>query len=181
MKKIILLFITLILLGCTQKNKNIVATDRETLIDKVFPELKAECLSKKNITFPNDVLGKPSILAIVFESDAQKIVDTWIAPIMKKYSNNEVNYYEIPMISGNYKIMKSVIDNGMRSGVPKNLHDNVATYFGKLDEYKTNLMMPDKNSCYIFLLDKEGKIKYISSGNASINKLEKLYNTVQDL
>jgi hypothetical protein len=181
MKKIILLFITTILIGCTQKNKNIVATDRETLLDKVFPELKAECLSKKNITFPTDVLGKPTIIAIVFESDAQELVDTWIKPVTAKYSNNEVNYYEIPMISGNYKIMKSVIDNGMRSGVPKNLHDNVATYFGKLDEYKTNLMMPDKNSCYIFLLDKEGKIKYISSGKADNKKLTELYDTAQNL
>jgi ATP10 protein len=67
----------------------------------------------------------------------------------------------------------------MRGGVPKDLHDNVATYYGKLNKYKSNLMMYDKNSCYVFLLDKNGRIKFTTESTASPEKLAELFAAVE--
>jgi hypothetical protein len=49
-------------------------------------------------------------------------------------------------------MMSCFIDNGMRGGVPKELHGNVATYYGSLIAYKTDLVLEDKNSCYLFFI-----------------------------
>jgi putative protein-disulfide isomerase len=154
---------------------------RNTILGMKFPEMKAQTLSKKDIIFPAETLGKPTILCLVFDGKAQSLVDTWTTPILEKYPNNEVNYYEIPMIKSVYKIIKGTIDNGMRKGVPEKLHKNVATYFGSLSDYKTKLMLDDTNNCFVFLLDKEGTIKYVSDNVADADKLNAMYTAIEKI
>ncbi len=154
---------------------------RDILVGKIFPALKAQTLSKNAIVFPNDVAGKPTILCIAFVRDAQNLVDTWTAPILQKYGKNEVNFYEIPMIIAAWRIMGGMIDNGMRSGVPKTLHGNVATYYGSLSGYKKDLLMDGKKSCYLFLLDKNGVIQYVEEHAATPTKLAALYAAIEKM
>ncbi len=173
--------------GCPSKkleakpNGEFVNLKRNVLLNLKFPEMKVQTLSKKDITFPTETIGKPTILCLVFEGKAQSLVDTWTTPILAKYANNEVNYYEIPMIKSLYKIMKNTIDNGMRKGVPEKLHGNVATYFGSLSDYKTKLMLDDTDNCFIFLLDKKGVIKYVADNVADAQKLSALYDKVAQI
>jgi hypothetical protein len=155
--------------------------NRDTLIDTKFPLLNVQTLSKTKLELPSYTLGKPTVICLVFEQSAQGLVDTWTNPILKKYSASELNYYEIPMITSGYKWMSGFIDNGMRSGIPKNLHTNIATYYGNLSAYKKNLLMTNKNSCYIFLLDKNGFIKQVADSSATDIKLETLYQLIDKL
>jgi hypothetical protein len=113
--------------------------------------------------------------------NSQSKVDTWTIPILENYKEEQVNYYEVPMISGSFKLASNFIDNGMRGGVPKDLHDNVATYYGKMDEYRTNLMMSDKNSCYLFLLDTAGMIRHIDESVANPQKIKNLSLALEKL
>jgi hypothetical protein len=154
---------------------------RDSLINTVFPELKAQTLAKQDMVFPKDVAGKPTIICIAFEGSAQSLVDTWTTPVLAKYPHQEVNYYEIPMIKSGYKIMRGIIDGGMRGGVPKDLHKNVATYYGGLSDYKTNLMMDKNGSCYLFLLDKSGVIQFVSEGISDAEKLDKMYAVIEQI
>jgi hypothetical protein len=162
-------------------NKSADVTPRDALINSVFPEIKAQTLSKKSIVFPKDVAGKPTIICIAFEGSAQSLVDTWTTPVLAKYAQNEVNYYEIPMIKSGYKIVRGFIDGGMRGGVPKELHSNVATYYGGLSDYKTNLRMDKNGSCYLFLLDKSGAIQFVSEGVSDAEKLTKMYAVIEQI
>jgi ATP10 protein len=155
--------------------------DRSKLIGTKFPTIAVKTLAKNKIELPAFTMGKPSIICIVFEQSAQGKVDTWTNPILQKYTTGQVNYYEIPMINANYKIASSFIDGGMRSGVPKELHNNVATYYGKLNTYKTDLMMYDKNSCYLFLLDSTGIIKHIDEAAATAEKIDTLFKAIKKL
>jgi hypothetical protein len=155
--------------------------NRDTLINTKFPSLKVQTLSKNKLELPSYTLGKPTAICLVFEQSAQVLVDTWANPILKKYSSSELNYYEIPMITSGYKWMSGFIDNGMRSGIPKALHANIATYYGNLTTYKKDLLMTNKNSCYIFLLDKEGIIKLVADSSANNIKLETLYQLIDKL
>jgi ATP10 protein len=164
-----------------KSNDNSENSKRNALIGTAFPEIKAQTLSKKDIVFPTDLAGKPTIICIAFEGSAQPLVDTWATPVLAKYPNQEVNYCEIPMIASGYKFVRGFIDGGMRGGVPKNLHNNVATYYGSLSSYKTNLMMDKKDSCYLFLLDKSGAIQYLSEGVSDADKLNKMYAVIEQI
>jgi hypothetical protein len=148
---------------------NFISTEAQTkkpdsIINKPFPKLVAETLAKKAIEFPKDVKGKPTIILIAFKREAQTFIDPWSAAILKKYPQDEVNYYEIPMISGGYKLFSRFIDGGMRGGVPLDLHDNVATYYGSLDNYIDYLKIKKNGNCYLFLLDKNGNIIHHAEG-----------------
>ena len=176
--KTIALIICNILLATTsiaQIKKN------DTVINKVFPKLSAETLSKKAIEFPKDVKGKPTIIVIAFKREAQDQIDPWLAAISKKFKNKEINYYEIPMMSGGYKIISGIIDGGMRGGVPRALHDFVASYYGNLDNYISYLNIKKDKNCYLFLLDKNGIIKFKTESTINANKLQELEKNVAAL
>ncbi len=180
------IFTTLSFLSCKgQQAKNEInmeeKNNRTTLLSTTFPELKAQTLAGQNIVFPKEVMGKPTVICIAFVGAAQTLIDTWAAPILEKYSDNSINYYEIPMINATWGLMSNMIDGGMRNGVPKALHKNVATYYGNLSQYKKDLMMPEKNDCYVFLLDKNGNIQFVGNSAASSEKLAALYVAIDKI
>jgi len=130
-----------------------------------FPELTAETLSGEKITFPDDVNAQVNILILVFEQNSQELVDTWAKIILDEYEPQaDISYYEIPMISYWWKPIGWQIDNWMREGIPKDYHDNTATFYGNRSPYFDTLEMNDKSSCYLFLLDKEGNIFFRTEG-----------------
>jgi ATP10 protein len=178
-----LVFIAFSYISCKRQDMNSTKkmgskSSREALINTAFPEIKATTLSKQNIVFPKDVMGKPTIICVAFVGAAQSLVDTWTTPILAKYPNQEVNYYEVPMIKTGYKFMRRFIDGGMRSGVPKALHGNVATYYGNLKTYKSDMKVADVKNCYVFLLDKTGVIQYVSDSSSDAGKLTALFGAI---
>jgi hypothetical protein len=143
--------------------------------------IKAKTLAKNELTLPQDMAGKPTVICIAFEGDAQTLIDTWAAPILAKYPDGAVNYYEIPMINWGYKFARGMIDGGMRGGVPEKLHNNVATYYGSLGGYKKTLLIDDTKTAYLFLLDKTGVIQYVADNAADTEKLTALYAAIAQI
>jgi hypothetical protein len=172
---LILITFLIISTGFCQANKK----DRAGLVGQNFPNLSAETLSGKTINFPKDTKGKFTIICIAFSDDAQPKVDTWTKAVLEKYPKNEVNFFEVPMLKKGLKFMRGIIDGGMRKGVPTNLHDKVATFYGDLTPYKTQLMMADKDEVYLFLLDSNGKIIHIAEASANPEKVESLFQKIK--
>jgi hypothetical protein len=85
------------------------------------------------------------------------------------------------MMSGGYKIISGIIDGGMRGGVPHALHDFVASYYGNLDNYISYLNIKKDKNCYLFLLDKNGIIKFKTESAINANKLQELEKNVAAL
>lgn len=128
---------------------------------QVFPTLQAESLDRNPITFPDDLDQKVNILILVFEQQAQRKVDTWASIILNEYEPQEdISYYEVPMISTWYYPISWQIDNWMRGGIPSQYHKNTTTFYGNRKPYFEALNMTDISSCYTFLLDESGHICY---------------------
>jgi hypothetical protein len=148
------------------------------LPDALFPKLETKTLAGIPVVFPDDSKGKYTVLCFAFVQNAQSLVDTWTFPILEMYPDNEIHYYEIPMLAAGYKYFRGFIDGGMKRGVPEHLHEHVATYYGPLDEYKTLLKMPNDRTVYLFLLDPTGKIIHKTEGAASPEKLKTLFSAI---
>ncbi len=128
---------------------------------EVFPTIKAKTLTKEKITIPQDLDGQVNIIILAFEQKAQRIIDTWAKVILKEYEPQEnITYYEIPMISGWYSPMGFQIDNWMRGGIPEEYHDNTATFYGNRQYIFEELNIKDKSNCYLFVLNHKGEIQY---------------------
>jgi hypothetical protein len=134
-----------------------------------FPPLLSAALDGSHVHLPHDALGSVVCIAIAFRRQAQTQVDSWLAPFTRMYgADPRVRIYEIPMIGTIYgRLMAGRIDSGMRSGISREQHPFVITYYGDLAPYKKALDMPVGSRAYIFLLDREGRIRWRNQGPAT--------------
>lgn len=138
-----------------------------------FPKTKAETLSGKELVLPDDVDGDVAFIGIAFVREAQSMLDSWTRVFEEMCSGDDV--YELPIIESSFwKIFSGFIDGGMRSGIPKEKHDNVATHYGDASEIRGILGMDDKKCGYVFLIDEEGRILFKGKGYADEEGEEEL-------
>ncbi|MFC1556918.1 hypothetical protein ACFL5L_02920 [candidate division KSB1 bacterium] len=156
--------------------------DQKNLIGIPFPSMSVETLSGKTVHYPDSLQGSVTLILIAFERETQEKIDTWLLPFSEKYENVvDVLFYEIPMLKRRWRLISGIIDGGMRSGIPKNRHDFVSTYYGNIDKYRTPLYMDDTSDAFVFLLDKTGVIQWHSNGVATEEKLAVLYELTENL
>lgn len=154
----------------------------QTLTDTLFPTLSAKTLAGTEITYPDDIKGKVSLILIAFERNTQRVLDSWINPFQKEFQTESgVQFFEIPMLKRRWIIMSPIIDGGMRSGIPEEKHGNVTTFYGDIDKYCEKLLIEDKSDGYVFLLDKTGRIQWYNRGLATPEKLTLLFQKIRSL
>jgi hypothetical protein len=146
----------------------------------IFPTIEAKTLSGQSIIFPTETLGKKTVLVIAFEQQAQPQADSWATRILADFHKEQVNYYEIPMLSSGYNLVRPFIDGGMKQGTDKDLHNKVATYYGELKEYKSQLNIENDRIAHLFLLNKKGEIIFNTNGGATKEKIQILYSLINN-
>jgi len=148
----------------------------------IFPELKAETLSGIDMKYPDDVKGKVTLILMAFKRETQRKIDSWLEPFSKAFENDtSVQFFEIPMLARQWILMSPIIDGGMRSGIPKQKHGIVTTFYGDVNKYCELLSIKDKSDGYFFLLDKNGVIQWRSNGFATEEQLKELFDKIQSL
>jgi hypothetical protein len=171
MKKIILLTIFLMPLFA-----------QDVFLNKPFPKIEGISLSGDKVIFPDVLVGKPSVLAVAFRQKAQKCINTWADELLLKYGiDKSINYYEIPMLGGQYTMARNWIDGGMRGGVPKPLHDYTVTYYGPLRSYFKSLDISSKGDCYMYVLNSEGIVVDRHNGYSTEKGLAEMFNLIDSL
>ena len=165
-----------------QLGRQIIMNEQTTLnIGTKFPEVTAASLAKTRESIPESAKGKVTLIAVAFLRESQPQLDSWLAPFTEKYASTEgFTFYEVPMISSGYKFMRSVIDGGMRAGIPKEKHKNVVTMYGDVEKYMNELGL-DSRFGYAFLLDREGIIRWQGQGFSTPETLKELFEMAEKL
>ena len=151
-------------------------------VGQIFPELKAETLTDSVISFPNDTKGKSTLICMAYSADAEKDLKTWYEPTYDKFIAKtelmsdmfDVNVYFIPMFTGVKAAAAAKAKKDMKESVQVDLQPHVVVYKGELDAYKETLKMDDKSKPYIYVLDKEGKIVFVTSGAYTEDKMDEI-------
>lgn len=150
-------------------------------IGKKFPAIRANSLAKKPVSIPEAASGRVALIAVAFLRESQQQLDSWLGPFTKNFENRaEFTFYEVPMIASVYKLMRLVIDNGMRAGIPHNKHDHVVTMYGDVKKYLNELDL-DSRTGYAFLLDKVGIIRWQGRGYSTPQSLRELFELAERL
>lgn len=146
-----------------------------------FPDVRGELLSRGKLRVPADLQGEVAVLIPVFVQRSQAIVDSWTADLFPGMESRPgLRILEMPMIR-NWNWASGWIDNAMRSGIPEDLHDNVMTYYGKMRPYHEFFGTRDREDVHVYVLDQQGKIRFIESGVASPDKIARLWLCVDRL
>lgn len=153
-----------------------------SIIGKPFPTIETNTLDGSPIKLPDDSNRDATIIMLAFEQKTQFKIDSWADTLFNRYDiNTNLGYYEIPMISGFYSFMSGVIDGGMRGKITSTLHDNVATFYGDREPYKKALNITDMSECYLYVVDRNGKIVHYETGYSDFQKLNRLFAVIDEL
>ena len=148
-----------------------------------FPALLARTLAGTKKKLPDAAAGKVALIVVAFVRSAQEMIDSWVLPFEEEfYQSAHVVVYEVPMIESLlWRPARAMIDGGMRSGIPPGKHDYVITWYGNASPYREALGMEDRSLAYLFLLDRDGVIRWEGKGFADSNGVAVLLNTVKAL
>jgi hypothetical protein len=151
--------------------------NRATL-GETFPSVTGESLEGNPVSFPN---GEPCVLLIGYKQKAQFDADRWLLGLLQLPI--EIPLYEVPTIKGLFpRMIGSLIDNGMRGGIPSEDWQSVVTIYG--GDAKTVAQFTGTesgNNMRVVLMDAEGQVLWFHDRGYSPRSLLELKARIGEL
>jgi hypothetical protein len=149
----------------------------------LFPNIEGENLSGRKMELPKDFEGKANIVIVAFRREQQLLVNSWfpvLQELEKKYP--ELHTYELPTISTGYKLMKWIIDSGMRSGIKDTkTRDHTITLFTDTKKFRQDLDLPTDETIFVLLVNSSGEVKWKTEGSMTPIGAAQLKSAVDEL
>lgn len=167
MRFLFVFIFSLFCIGCvaTYPNKDVAG--------QVFPTVSGENLNRDIVAIPQAFLGNNTLLLIGYKQDAQFDIDRWLIGL--DMTQTQVAVYELPTIAGMFpRMFSTVIDNGMRAGIPKSLWNGVITIYQDGEKIQAFTGNVNPNNARVVLLNHEGKILYFYDQGFAVSALKTL-------
>jgi hypothetical protein len=148
---------------------------------EIFPTVQGTTLSSQATTLPLAVQGKPSLLLVAYDQDAQFDVDRWVLGVLQLKTPIE-QLFEVPTVAGVVPtVLAGVINSGMRSGIPSEDWASVCTVYsdGAILERFTGTERG--LNARVVLLDATGKVIWFHDRGFSPSVAMKLDAKVREL
>jgi hypothetical protein len=169
----------------------IISRTEAQVIGKLFPNMETSTADGKKVNLPIDTHGKFTLLGMAFSKKSEDELNTWIEPVFWKFINKpdgkmdqlfgnqsyDVNAYFVPMFTGIKTAATGTAKKQALKKMDPRLIPSILFYQGKLEPYKDALDFQKKDIPYFFVLDKDGKIIYATSGiytEEKMNEVEEL-------
>jgi hypothetical protein len=131
-----------------------------------FPRVEGTNLEGERFVLPVDFKGELNVVLVAFKREQQSDVDSWM-PALKTIAGtrSDVRIYEIPTLGRRYRLMRSFIDRGMRSGIPdRAVRAATVTLYIDKSPFRKALKLADEDRIYVLLVDREGGVHWRADG-----------------
>ena len=131
-----------------------------------FPAVSGENLNGKRFDLPRNFEGALNLVVIAFQREQQRDVDGWM-PFLKTLAKDrdDVRIYELPTLGRRYRIMRPIIDGGMRGGIPDSrVRAITITLYIDKAPFRRALEIPDEDHIYVIAVDREGRVHARAAG-----------------
>lgn len=164
MRIYIFTFLAILISGCSSQYPN------QSLTGQTFPSVQGETLEKKSVNLPEDFTEDFTLLLVGYKQNSQFDIDRWLIGL--DMTETKVGVYEIPTIQGLFpRMFSTMINNGMRRGIPKDLWKGVITVYKDGDKVQAFTGNEKPNNARVLLLDKNGIILYFYDDGFSVAAL----------
>lgn len=171
MRTLMLFIIMVLASGCSTQYVN------KDITGKIFPSVIGQSLEKENVKLPEDFKEKFTLLLIGYKQNSQFDIDRWLIGL--DMTETQVAVYEVPTIQGLFpRMFSTMIDNGMRSGIPKPLWKGVITIYEDGDNVQAFTGNEDPNNARVVLLNNNGKVIYFYDDGFSVTALNQLRDSL---
>lgn len=148
-----------------------------------FPTVAGDNLNGRRIEFPQGLDAPYAILLVAFYQQQQTDVNTWLGEakaIVADHAN--VEYYELPTISGSWTIARGWIDGGMRRGIPAFAdRERTVTLYTDTDEFRRLSGIDNPARIWSGLIDRMGRVYWSARGPATPQALADLRKAVREV
>ena len=166
--RLIILFIFIGLVSACSTNY-----PNQDITGKNFPSISGQTLEKNTLSMPNAFDEEFTLLLVGYTQNSQFDIDRWLIGL--DMTETKVATYELPTIQGLFpRMFSTVIDNGMRKGIPKELWKGVVTIYEDGETVQEFTGNDRPNNARVILLDKSGKILHFYDRGFSVDALNQL-------
>lgn len=145
-----------------------------------LPAISEEALDRTCVHLPEDARGSVTLVGFAFRPRQQEDLDSWLVPFSARFGDrDDFRVYEVPMLGRAWRLFRGYINGGMRAGIEPRLHPRVLSFYGDVAGYRRRAGMPDAGRVYVFLLDREGVIRWRGEGQATPDELAALYREAE--
>ncbi|WP_017730570.1 hypothetical protein [Nafulsella turpanensis] len=157
-----------------------------------FPSIEGETIDKQALSIPEDTKGKYTLVGMAFSKKSDDELESWFNPVYTRFLQDagnaglfadfayDVNVYFVPMFSGLKKAAAGTAKRKALKKVDERLHPHIMFYVGEINSYRDALKLEERDQPYFFVLDKEGKIVYATSGAYSEKKMEEVETIISE-
>ncbi|MCA9311453.1 MAG: hypothetical protein KDA21_09635 [Phycisphaerales bacterium] len=165
----------LMLDGCTSSVANRDPTG------EIFPSVVGESLEKERRALPEDLAGAPTILLVGYRQGTQFDLDRWLMGLIQAEVGARV--LEVPTIPGLVPTIASGwIDDGMRSGIPREDWGSVVTLYGKAAAPVVRFTGNQQGRLTrVLVLDEKGQVRWFDDEGYSPRKALEVAALVEQL
>lgn len=157
----------------------------------MFPYLEGTTLKDKELKIPEDTKGKFTLIGMAYSKKSEDDLKTWFNPVYNTFIHKsssslfgdigyDVNVYFIPMFTGVKKAAANTAEKQMKKKMDPKLLPHILFYKGDLKTYKDALDFEKKDVPYFFVLDKDGKIVYATSGSYTEKKMKEVEDLMEE-
>lgn len=142
----------------------------------ILPQVIASDLEGKEYSLPKDFTSDKTIVIFGFSHGQQKAIDTWLPTLKERAKQDaEFSYIEIPVIDNKNAMLRTIIRNGMRTGITESEdRQKTITLFADKDNLLKSLKVSDPQNIEVMVIDKQGIVSRRVSGEYSAEKLSDL-------
>lgn len=150
-------------------------------VGEPFPSTAGATLEEEPVELPAAYAGAPAVLIVGYKQDAQFDADRWIYGLLK--ADLDVTIAELPTIPGLVPSwISGWIDDGMRSGIPREDWGQVVTVYGDAAKPIAALTGTEQGrNVRVLLLDAEGVVRWFHDRGFSAGKLLELERALGEL
>ncbi|MHA2601569.1 MAG: hypothetical protein AM324_005490 [Candidatus Thorarchaeota archaeon SMTZ1-83] len=131
-----------------------------------FPRVSGSNLLGDKVQLPDQLDADFNVLVVAFQRWHQSLVDSWV-PFLESLveKNSDLDYYELPTIRRMNWLYRTMLDNGMRAGIPsRETRRRTITLYIDKEPFKKQLAIPDENNVHLFLVTSEGEVLWNALG-----------------
>lgn len=159
------------------------------VIGKMFPGMEAETVEDKKVNLPAQTKGKFTLLGLAYSKKSEDELNSWFEPVFGKFIQKtkglmsgfeyDVNVYFIPMFTGVNAAATGTAKKKAIKNIDPQLLPYILFYKGELKTYKEALDFEKKDIPYFFVLDKDGKIIFATSGAYTEDKMDQVEEVIE--
>jgi hypothetical protein len=133
---------------------------------RTMPAITAADLNGRELSFPGELSGNPAVWVVAFDRDQQAQVDRLFGLLATaKTAQPGLVYWEMPVIQNPSSVIRWIIDNGMRRGIPsRETRAKVVTlYVPDRDAWSKQVGISTRDQASAVLIGRNGEIHAVAT------------------